>query len=86
MYGLLEMDGSKFTVNTTLPLNIALNLLIIRRGIVLPSTSFTLPLCIGCLIRVLISITSSSSASFGILALGLIFDITILHSPLLLLL
>ena len=33
-----------------------------------------------------LSITSSSSASLGILALGLILDITILHSPLLLLL
>src|SRR5262252_9654375 len=74
------MAGSRSTLNTGLPLNSQVNLLMILRGMTLPSWSLRRPVSIGCAIRVLISITSPFLASVGSLMRGFSAIVLLLDS------
>src|SRR6185437_1461775 len=69
-YGLAAIAGSMLAVNTGLPLNSHTNLLMILRGIVLPSLSLRWPDSMTWGNSVLISMASPFFASFGILSRG----------------
>src|SRR5262245_56084254 len=70
MYGLAAIAGSMLAENTGLPLNSQANLLMILRGMALPSLSLRWPDSITCGSSALISMTSPFLISEGTLSLG----------------
>src|SRR5262245_41515469 len=76
-YGLAEMPGCSSALNTSVPANVAVNILMMLRGMVLPSGSLRWPVSMTWEIRVLTSMTSPTLALSGSLTRG--FDI--LPSP-----
>src|SRR5580704_6195804 len=64
-YGLAEIAGSRSARNTSWPLKVQTNELMISRGIGLPASSLRKPVSIGCDISVLIWMMSPFLASLG---------------------